>query len=70
MAASDLAAAFTAVVISYWTNWSFRQPLIFCAAVCVVGNVVYCMRCVLHEVRVVHVLREVRVLHEVHAARA
>lgn len=67
MAASDLAAAFTAVVISYWTNWSFRQPLIFCAAVCVVGNVVYCMRCVLHEGRV---LREVRVLHEVHAARA
>lgn len=43
MAASDLAAAFTAVAISYWTNLSFRQPLIFCAAVCVAGNVVYCM---------------------------
>lgn len=43
MAAADMAAGMSAVVISAWTNVSFKQPLACGAAVSVVGNVLFCM---------------------------
>lgn len=38
MAASDLAALFASVGISFWTQRSFKQPLIFSAAACLAGE--------------------------------
>ena len=38
MAASDLAALFASVGISFWTQRSFKQPLLFSAAACLAGE--------------------------------
>lgn len=38
MAASDLAAIFASVGISFWTQRSFKQPLLFSAASCLAGG--------------------------------
>ena len=38
MAASDLAAIFASVGISFWTQRSFKEPLIFSAASCLLGE--------------------------------
>lgn len=38
MAASDLAALFASVGISFWTQRSFKQPLLFAAAACLAGD--------------------------------
>ncbi|PRW39266.1 MFS general substrate transporter [Chlorella sorokiniana] len=41
MAASDLAALFASVGISFWTQRSFKQPLLFSAAACLAGNILF-----------------------------
>ena len=38
MAASDFAALFASVGISFWTQLSFREPLLFSAASCLSGG--------------------------------
>lgn len=38
MAASDLAALFASIGISFWTQRSFKQPLIFSAVACLAGT--------------------------------
>lgn len=38
MAASDFAALFSSVGISFWTQRSFREPLLFSAASCLAGG--------------------------------
>ncbi len=43
--ASDAAAIFASVGVSYWTNFSFKRPLLFSGAACLVGNLLYCLRC-------------------------
>jgi len=40
MAASDLAAIFTSVGMSFWTQRSFKEPLLFAAASCLAGGLV------------------------------
>jgi hypothetical protein len=39
--ASDAAAIFASVGISMWTQWSFKYPLLFSAAMCFAGNIVF-----------------------------
>ncbi|GAB4814007.1 hypothetical protein N2152v2_001053 [Parachlorella kessleri] len=41
--ASDAAAIFASVGVSYWTNFSFKRPLLFSGAACLVGNLLYCL---------------------------
>lgn len=38
MAASDFAALFASVGISFWTQRSFREPLLFSATSCLAGG--------------------------------
>lgn len=42
--ASDAAAVFASVGVSYWTNRSFKQPLLLSACCCLAGNLLYCLR--------------------------
>lgn len=43
MAASDAAAMVTSVLMSWWSNRSFKHPVLFGAVSCLLGNAFFCL---------------------------